>query len=126
MSQVFFDELAHLPGGGESPLQRALPCDLQFIVTPRPPAPLGYRVRKPRPDEALVLQPIERGVHGAERNPPWRRQLLDLLMNRHSIRVVTEREHRGQNHLLELAEGCGSFHMIYSVGLMRRSVKEFT
>src|SRR5688572_7694507 len=94
------------PGREDGLVQRTLAGGQQAVVPLRPAAALGRRVRQPRFDELLVLQPIERGVDGAEGDVLWRCQFADPLTNSDPIRGVGERQDGRQHELFELTN-CG-------------------
>src|SRR5688572_21644111 len=65
-------------------------------------AALRSRFGHPRSNEALGLEPRERRIHRADRyRPPGR--LFDELLHRHRVGAITERAHREQRELFELA-----------------------
>jgi hypothetical protein len=86
-------------GGGERPSAGGGEPETPLRLA----AALRRRIREPRRQVALPVEPIERDVDAAppERNPGAR---LDVVPDRHGIGVVAQPQRREHHQLLELAE----------------------
>ena len=74
-----------------------------FVMALALAAALRRRIADARVHEALLLEPVERGVDGADRDiAPAAR--FDFAAHRGAVGVGPEAHQRQQHHLLELAE----------------------
>src|SRR5262245_43565625 len=104
--------------------QRSKPVRLESKVLLAPAASLIRRLSNERRDKALRLQPVERFVDGTERDrPPGAR--VDLLPDRHAVRVVAEANERQEDELFEITKGRNVRHEFVRRCLTKRgSVSE--
>jgi hypothetical protein len=90
-------------------------------VAARAPAALRRRLPLARAHEPLALQPVERGVHGADGDlAPG--APLDLAPHGHPVAVTAQVGDGEQHHLLELPEiePVGHGAMVYIVEEIRK------
>jgi len=104
--KAFEQPLISLLGAGDRLDSRRRDREVPF----RPASSLGSGLADTRPDEALFLEPIQRGIQRAGR---YGASCVfgDLAADRHTVRLVVEPENREQNELLEFAEIDRSGHM---------------
>src|SRR5262249_59548487 len=92
--------------GGEGAvglLQRRAARGRERVALAPASAALRSRIGRPRPQEPLALEPVERGVDGVDRDVASRSR-VDLPADGGAVRLVPQPQDAQQDELLEVAE----------------------
>src|SRR5262245_20666460 len=105
-AEPFRHVLESLLRGAECPESGGF--DLEMPL--RASTPLRRRLAGKRADVAFGFEPLQRRIHGADRNLPTR-SFFDFTTNRHAVRIAAQ-PHDGEHHdLFERAEELSARHL---------------